>query len=253
MATIVLVPGAWLGAWAWDEVAAGLRAAGHDVHPLTLTGVAERSAEGGPGTDLDTHADDIVELIEGRGLTDAVLVGHSHGGVAAAVAADRLLARAPHRLARVVYVDSGPLPDGVAEIDVWPEADQERARGSAGPDGRFDPPAWDPASPGTDPASLAGLDDAALATLRARATPHPLASVTQPVARAGDPYAVPATLVTCTFPEEQARAMRDAGHPYFALLAKAEIVGLPTGHWPMLSEPARLTEILDGIATASAR
>jgi pimeloyl-ACP methyl ester carboxylesterase len=34
-APIVLVPGFWLGAWAWDEVAAALRADGHDVTALT--------------------------------------------------------------------------------------------------------------------------------------------------------------------------------------------------------------------------
>jgi hypothetical protein len=45
--------------------------------------------------------------------------------------------------------------------------------------------------------------------------------------------------------------MRDSGHPFFAMLAKAEIVGLPTGHWPMFSEPARLTGILSGIAVSS--
>jgi pimeloyl-ACP methyl ester carboxylesterase len=248
MATIVLVPGAWLGAWAWADVAAGLRADGHDVHPLTLTGVAERSSEAGSDTDLDTHAEDIVRLIESRALTDVVLVGHSHGGVAAAAAADRIQHRWPGRLARVVYVDSGPLPDGLAEIDMWEEAERARARAGAGADGRFPPPGFDPAA---DPPNLAGLDAAALAVLRERATPHPLGSVTQPMTRAGDPFAVPATLVSCTFPEDQARAMRDSGHPYFALLAKAEIVGLPTGHWPMFSEPTRLTEILSGIAASS--
>jgi hypothetical protein len=35
VARFVLVPGFWLGAWAWDEVAAALREAGHDVEALT--------------------------------------------------------------------------------------------------------------------------------------------------------------------------------------------------------------------------
>ena len=241
MATYLLVPGAWLGAWAWQEVTAGLRAAGHEVFPLTLTGVADRSHLCGPEVDLDTHATDITRLIEVEELSDVVLVGHSHGGIAAAAAADRI----PDRLARIVYVDSGPLPDGTAELDLAGEPERERTRALAGPDGQAPPRDWDPAA---DPQNLAGLDDAALALLRRRATGHPLGSMTQPMARSGDPFAVPATLVACTFPLDQVRAMRDAGHPYFALLAKADLVGLPTGHWPMFSEPARLTEILDGIA-----
>src|SRR5688572_23732974 len=112
MATIVLVPGAWLGAWAWREVTAGLRAAGHDVYPVTLTAVADRGHLADPGVDLGTHAADIARLIEVEDLTGVVLVGHSHGGIAACAAADRV----PDRLARVVYVDSGPLADGTAEI-----------------------------------------------------------------------------------------------------------------------------------------
>lgn len=242
MATMVLVPGAWLGGWAWQEVAAGLRAAGHDVRPLTLTGVADRSHLAGPGVDLDTHATDIVRLIEAEELHDVVLVGHSHGGIAVAAAADRI----PDRLARVVYVDSGPLPNGMAEVELWPQEEQRRVQ--ARTDGLLPPRDWDPAK---DPQNLAGLGEDALATLRRRATHHPVASVTQPMERAGDPFAVPATLLACTIPLDQVRAMRETGHPFFAPLAKADLVGLPTGHWPMFSEPARLTELLDEIARAS--
>jgi pimeloyl-ACP methyl ester carboxylesterase len=241
MATVVLVPGAWLGAWAWREVAAGLRTAGHEVHPLTLTGVAERSHLATPGVNLDTHATDIVRLIEVEELTDVVLVGHSHGGIAAAAAADRV----PDRLARVVYVDSGPLPDGMAEIDMWPPEEQARVREQTRPDGTLPPRPWDPSA---DPANLAGLDAATLDLLRRRATPHPLASATQPMSRKGDPLAVPAALVACTMPMATVRALIDQGHPAFALLAGAELVELPTGHWPMFSEPDRLTEILDRLA-----
>ncbi|HEU5108224.1 MAG TPA: alpha/beta hydrolase [Micromonosporaceae bacterium] len=245
MATFVLVPGAWLGGWAWRTVTGGLRAAGHDVHPLTLTGVADRSHLARPGVDLDTHAADIVGLVEAEELTDVFLVGHSHGGIAASAAADRI----PDRLTRVVYVDSGPLPDGMAEIDLWPAEEQERVRATTGADGRFAPRRWDPAA---DPHLLAGLDADALDALRRRATPHPAGSVTQPMARQDKPYGGPVTLVACTIPLDQVLAMRAAGHPYFALMPDADVVGLPTGHWPMFSEPAKLTEVLDGLTRPAA-
>ena len=37
MATFVLVPGFWLGGWAWRAVAETLRAAGHRVYPMVLS------------------------------------------------------------------------------------------------------------------------------------------------------------------------------------------------------------------------
>ncbi|MFD0823481.1 alpha/beta fold hydrolase, partial [Micromonospora zhanjiangensis] len=162
MATFVLVPGFWLGAWAWREVTAGLRAHGHEVHPLTLTGVADRAHLAGPEVGLKTHTEDIVRVVETEELRDVVLVGHSGGGMPVAQVADRI----PDRLARVVYLDSGPLPDGTAQFDVNPPEEQDRLRGLIGAGHLLPPPAWDPAA---DPRNLAGLDADTLALLRRRA------------------------------------------------------------------------------------
>ena len=232
MSTFVLVPGMWIGAWAWREVTAALRAAGHDVFPLTLTGVADRAHLA--GADLETHVADIVGLIEAEDLRDVVLIGHSYGGLPVTVAAERI----PDRLARVVYVDSGPLPAGARQLDQL--GDQVVPDGDAVP-----PRAWDPAA---DPQLLAGLDERALGLLRARATPHPLASVRAPLPRTGAGIAVPIALISCAFPVEQVRRMIADGHPWFAELAGAELIGGPTGHWPMLSAPAELAAALDGLA-----
>src|SRR3954464_14085130 len=104
MTTYVLVPGMWIGAWAWRSVTERLRAGGHDVYPMTLTGVADRRHLG--GADLDVHTTDITALIEVEDLTEVVLVGHSYGGYPVTAAADRI----PGRIRHVVYVDSGPMP-----------------------------------------------------------------------------------------------------------------------------------------------
>src|SRR4051794_23585673 len=108
MSTFVLVPGFWLGAWAWRGGTASLRTAGHEVYPLTLTGLADRSHLAGPEIGLETHTTDIVRLIEVEDLPDVVLVAHSGGAWPATQAADRV----PDRVGRVVYVESGPPPDG---------------------------------------------------------------------------------------------------------------------------------------------
>lgn len=74
MANYVLVAGTRLGAWAWDEVVPHLTAAGHGVHPLTLSGLAERR---GVPAGQQTHVQDIVDEVERQDLREVVLVGHS--------------------------------------------------------------------------------------------------------------------------------------------------------------------------------
>jgi hypothetical protein len=96
-----------------------------------------------------------------------------------------------------------------------------------------------------DPVLLAGLDEAALALLRTRATPHPRGSVTQPLGARATSVDLPTTLVACAFAPEQIKEMMAAGHPFFAGLTEADVVPLATGHWPMLSEPAALAGILE--------
>lgn len=240
MATFVLVPGFWLGAWAWRDVTATLRAQGHDVHPMTLTGVAERDHLAGPEVSLETHTLDIVRLIEVEDLHDVLLVGHSGGGMPATQAADRI----PDRIARVVYVESGPLPDGTAQFDTVPPEEQQHLRAAIGDGHLLPPPAWDPAA---DPTNLAGLDEPTLALLRARATPQPLRAATDAVRRTGG-RPVPTALVASTFPLAVVEQMIGEGHPYFTGLAGGQLFALPTGHWPMLSEPKALADVLDAAA-----
>jgi len=231
MSTYILVSGLWIGAWAWREVTRSLRAAGHEVYPLTLTGVADRSHLLSPDTDLTTHIEDIVSLAEFEDLRDIILVGHSYGGMPVSAAALHLR----DRIKAVVYVESGPLPEGSTQLSVS-GGDDAAITGDA-----LAPRPWDPAA---DPVLLAGLDEAALELLRTRSTPHPLASVKQPLGRHASSADLPTTLIACTFPMEEIGAMMAAGHPFFAELTEARIVALPTGHWPMLSEPKALADAL---------
>lgn len=230
--TFVLVPGMWLGGWAWSSVAERLRADGHRAVPVTLTGVGDRVAEDGPSVDLETHVADIVVAVEAQ-PGPVVLVGHSYGGLPVTAAAARL----GGRVRRVVYVDSGPLPDGTRQLDM----------GAPVPaDVPVPPRPWDRAA---DPVMLAGLDDDAIALLEKRSTTHPYGSVAQPLRRGGEVTA-PVALIACLFSPEQIAELRAQGHPFFAGLGDATIHSLPTGHWPMLSEPARLAALLAADARA---
>ena len=81
MATFVLVHGAWAGGWAWKRVAPLLRAQGHDVFTPTLTGLGERVHLANPQVNLDTHIQDVVNLLLYEDLENVVLVGWSYGGM----------------------------------------------------------------------------------------------------------------------------------------------------------------------------
>lgn len=246
MATYVLVAGNWLGGWAWSDVAERLRAAGHAAHAVTLTGLGDRVHLAGPQVDLDTHTDDIVNVIEYAGLRDVVLVGHSYGGFPVTAAADRI----PERIAKLVYVESGPLP-GLSQLDTeGPEAREATlARMKEDPvngwRGRL--PSWSE----LDDAVLTGLGEPERARFAERAVDQPLGANAQPLTLTNEAAlnAIPHALVTCMFPESQVRAMIADGHPYFAGFSgkQWEFAEVPTGHWPMFSEPAELAGALAGL------
>ena len=116
MKTFVLVVGAWMGGWAWRKMNPLLRAQGHEVYPVTLTGLGERVHLGTPGTNLSTHIRDVVNVLEFEDLRDVTLVGHSYSGIVVSGAADLV----PERVVRVVYLDAAAPKDGQSLFDINP-------------------------------------------------------------------------------------------------------------------------------------
>jgi len=102
MSKFVLVPGAWLGSWAWKRVTPLLEAKGHDVYPVTLTGMGDRVHLATKDVGMETATQDVLNIIKFNELDDFVLVGHSFAGKVAATVADRTY----DRVKRVVYLDS---------------------------------------------------------------------------------------------------------------------------------------------------
>jgi pimeloyl-ACP methyl ester carboxylesterase len=251
MTTYVLVAGAWLGGWCWQPITVHLRAQGHDVHPVTLTGLGDRVHLARPEVDLDTYVDDIVNVIEFEDLRDVVLVGHSYAGLPVTAVADRI----PERISLLTYVESGPAPDGTAYLDLQPPPTKElieRLAREAGEGWRIPPPSWEELS-GVMGSSLEGLGPDERSRMRGRAVAQPLRTLTQPVSlRNPAREQLPKLLVTCTFPLDQVREMIASGHPWFAELAapKWSFLELPTGHWPMFSAPDRLAALLGDLGPA---
>ena len=116
--TYVIVHGAWGGGWDWKHVDALLTAGGNTVYRPTLTGLGEHSNLNSTNIDLDTHIQDIVNVILWENLHDIVLVGHSYGGMVVTGVADRV----PDRIRHVVYVDALLPQRGEREKDIRPRS-----------------------------------------------------------------------------------------------------------------------------------
>lgn len=240
MATYVLIGGAWIGAWAWKDVTYELRSKGHDVYPLSLTGLGERVHLGSAETNLTTHIVDVNNLIEFEDLCDVILVCHSYSGIVAPGVADRI----PEKLAGIVYVDTAPLPNGFKMLDFSSPEDQEKLQQtveSAGDGWRMPVPSFEELAKG---ASIAGLGDAERARFTAKAVPQPFGTYTEPLELTREtPLDVPQLLIACS----DFRKLVESGNPMLAFVNEPgwKVENLDTGHWPMLSTPNELAEILD--------
>ena len=230
MAAIVLVGGSFLGSWAWEKVTPALRAAGHDVHPVTLTGAGDRFHLATRETGLTLNAADIVHAIEYADLRDVVLVGHSYGAAPATIAA----AQIPDRIARVVYV-AGVLPTAGRSLfeDAGPEVEgMIMETVNAGGDGWLIPVM-------TDFLLDAVFGDHGLTTedrvyLRARGTAQPVGTYTDPApADLSGIESVPRTYVVCS---------KDPGEP--PSLPGLTMDTIDSGHWPMITQPEALTKVI---------
>jgi pimeloyl-ACP methyl ester carboxylesterase len=228
--TFVLVPGAWLGGWVWEPVARGLRERGHRAVPVTLSGLADGSD--GAKVGLATHVDDVLSLLEDEDLRDVVVVGHLYSGVVAG----QVAARASDRVARTVSVEAFLPRDGHSMLDsISQEGRDAELRAIAENDGFW---------PSPTPAEVAegnGLSPDDARRLAGRFVPHPGRTVSEPAVLARPLAEQPATYIAAALgshaESEEVVAMRDEPNWTFRTI--------DTGHWPMVSAPDELVELLD--------
>jgi pimeloyl-ACP methyl ester carboxylesterase len=246
MTTHVLVGGAWLGGWCWKPIARRLRDNGHDAYPATLTGLGERMHLAAPEIDLDTHVTDVVNLIEFEDLRDVVLVGHSYAGIVVTGVADRV----PDRISHLVYLDSGPTPDGSSFLDTQsPEVKRhiERQVAELGGGWRLPLPSWEDLE-NVYGAGLEGLDEPRRQLMRAHAVAQPFGTYKQPLRleNATRSSELTKVFITNSFPLSRVRELIAGGHPWFREFAGPEwrLLELRTGHWSMFSRPDDLAKLL---------
>lgn len=229
-APIILVPGFWLGAWAWDEVAAALRADGQVVTALTLPGQDSRDTDRSTITFGD-HVDAIVDALKAADRP-AVLAVHSASGFSGYAASDRV----PERIAAMIYVDTAP---GKPPLDPSQVGDK--------------PMVWEEVAAEEN---LDGLTEEQLATFRERAVPVPGGVVRGEYEFTNDARRdIPSTIIATGF-SSQAYKSYAKEHPDWSFLAglpelrNITWIDLPTSHWPMWSRPKELAEIIGNVANA---
>ena len=227
-APIVLVPGFWLGAWAWDEVATYLRGDGHKVTALTLPGLESVDAD----RSSITLADHVAAISDAVRAADGpvVLAVHSGTGFSGYAASDVV----PDQIAAMVYVDTGAGKGGDPSFDAveLPLPDAEDLAKEE---------------------NLDGLSEEQLETFRRRAVPEPGGVLRDEHTFSDDRRLdIPSTVICTGFTSEQYKDAMKEGNSFLAglnELRNLEWVDLPTSHWPMWSRPKELAEIIGDIAS----
>ena len=231
----VLVHGAWHGGWCWQKVAAKLRADGANVYTPTLSGLGEHKNTLNKEINLDTHIEDIVNLIEIEDLQNVILVGHSYAGTVIAGVADRI----PGRLKKLIYLDAMIVENGESALSVHPEEAQESSENASKKDGGLSIPPFPVEAFGvTNPEDIKWVS--------ARLTPQPYKTFTQKLILK-TPYGnhLPLIYIACTNPQmpvlktfsDRVKTNKNWKH-----------YSLNTGHDAMITVPDELSTLLETVS-----
>jgi pimeloyl-ACP methyl ester carboxylesterase len=228
MATFVIAHGAWSSGFAWKKLRPLLRAAGHDIFTPSYTGLGERAHLATPDVSLETHIQDVVNVLFYEDLHDVILVGHSYGGMVATGVADR----ASDRIRKVIYLDAFVPKDGECLNDLTRPRD---GAPSGGP-----PPAEGWLVPPLPPSADASAEDQAW--MAPRRGPQPRKTFEEPVQLTGAIDSLPRVYIYClqirqgdVFGQFAARARTEAGWQYEEIDAT---------HSPNVTAPEALAAIL---------
>jgi pimeloyl-ACP methyl ester carboxylesterase len=226
MTTFILVPGAWLGGWAWKKVVPILRERGHEVYAVTLTGMGERAHLASKDVGIETAIQDVLNVIKYNDLDNFVLVGHSFAGKVVAAVADHV----PEKVRVLLYVDAfrpGKVRTPQGSFDPTQEF------------GSLKPSEW--AIPLTEEIldnigkDVKGPDRK---WMLSKATPWPMKHSTEPVTLSKNFDTVKSAYIFCT----------GGGDPVEEILKGkwGKLDGphkvIESGHWPMITKPDELVK-----------
>ena len=232
MARFVLIPGAWLGAWAWKEVTPFLEKKSHSAYPITLTGMGERVHLATKDVGMETAIQDVLNVIKYNDINDFVLVGHSFAGKVAAAVADR----AHEKVRKVIYIDAFR-PERV-----------RTPQGGFDPSREFGPPPQGGYGIPLTEETIDRIGKDVTGSNRKRmvslATPWPIRLAADPITLSKNYDEVKEAYVFCSL----------SGDPVDEIIAGkwGKLEGpykvIETGHWPMITKPEELAKDLIHLA-----
>jgi len=230
--TFVLVHGAFQGGWCWKKVRRILEDAGREVFTPSLTGLGDRSHLLHACVDLQTHINDIANLLTFEDLKDVVLVGHSYGGMVVTGVADV----AGDRIRQLVYLDALSPASRQSSLDILDRPVAELIKQLAVHGWRVEPPVE------ALLAYFAIEDPADRSWMSSRFTAQSLETFQQPYRESNGKAAhVSKTFIRSTLPSsgpayyQAGGYARDEGWDYFELA---------TAHEAMVTMPQELADIL---------
>ena len=226
MTTFILVPGAWLGGWAWKKVVPLLEKQGHEAHPVTLTGMGERVHLASKEVGIETAIQDVLNVIKYNDLDDFILVGHSFAGKVVAGVADRV----PKKVRFLLYLDAfrprkvrtpqGSFTDAIGADLTIPITDE--ILGTIGKDVQGADREW----------------------MLSKTTPWPTKYAADPVILSENLDSVKKAYIFCT-----------SGGDNVDEILKEDLDGpvrvIESGHWPMITKPDELVEDMLSLAGGS--
>ena len=235
--TFLIAHGAWSAGWAWKKMHPLMSAAGHRLVTPTYTGLGEREHLASPSNDLETHIQDILNVIKYEDLRDIVLIGHSYGGMVATGVADR----ARELIAQLIYLDAFVPRNGQSLLDLLPpQARQQMQERVKGGDGWRVPP--NPTPPDTSEADAKWIAE--------RRLPQSFKSFEMPLRLSGADISLPRSYIYCKriapgdpFRPFAERARSEAGWRYYEIDAS---------HSPHVTAPGALAMLLQTIVTERA-
>jgi pimeloyl-ACP methyl ester carboxylesterase len=228
MTTFVLVPGAWLGGWAWKKVIPLLEQRGHQAHAVTLTGMGERVHLVSKDVGIETAVQDVLNVIKYNDLDDFVLVGHSFAGKVVAAVADRV----HEKVEKVIYVDAFR-PEKV-----------RTPQGAFDPAREFGPPPQGRIAIPLTEEIIDHIGKDVIGSNRgwmmSKATPWPIRLASDPITLSRNYDEVKEAYVFCSL----------SGDPVEEIIAGkwGKLDGpykvIESGHWPMITKPVELADAI---------
>jgi pimeloyl-ACP methyl ester carboxylesterase len=235
-ATFLVCHGAWSAGWAWKKMHPLMAAAGHRLVTPTYTGLGERAHLANPSIDLETHIQDVLNVIRYEDLRDIVLIGHSYGGMVATGVADR----ARDRIAQLIYLDAFVPEDGQSLWDLDQPGQQHVQEITKSGDGWRVPPS--PIPPDTSAADVEWL--------AARRVDMPIKCFAMKLKLSGGQLTLPCSYIYATritpadtFGPFAGRAKSEPGWRYYEIDAS---------HAPNVTAPEALMALLEKIVAEPA-